>query len=131
MLESMNLAKNLNVDVKNYDALNYYDFTASGFKAWRYRHAMLRRLKKQNAHFVSSCQRAIENNQKCEIDYLNGYFVKLGNKYNIDVPTNKRVYDMVREVENGERHMLMENLLDYYLRHPKKYLKFIRTKKEV
>lgn len=131
IFESMNLAKNLNVDVKNYDALNYYDFTASGFKAWRYRNAMLRRLKKQNAHFVSSCQRAIENNQKCEIDYLNGYFVKLGNKYNIDVPTNKRVYDMVREVENGERHMLMENLLDYYLRHPKKYLKFIRTKKEV
>ena len=131
IFESMNLANNLKVEVKNYDALNYYDFTSSGFKAWRYRNAMLRRLKKQNAHFVSSCQRAIENNQKCEIDYLNGYFVKLGNKYNLNVPTNHRVYDMVKEVESGERHMLMENLFDYYLRKPKKYLKVIKEKKEV
>lgn len=131
IFESMNLANNLKVEVKNYDALNYYDFTAGGFKAWRYRNAMLRRLKKQNAHFVSSCQRAIENNQKCEIDYLNGYFVKLGNKYNLSVPTNHRVYDMVKEVESGERHMLMENLFDYYLRKPKKYLKVIKAKKEV
>lgn len=131
IFEAMNLANNLNVKVKNYDALNYYDFTAKGFKAFRYRRKMLRRLKKQNGHLVSSCQRAIENNQKCEINYLNGYFVKLGQRLNIPVPSNKRVWDMVKEVESGERSMMLENLLDYYLLHPKKYLKVIKVKKEV
>lgn len=131
IFEAMNLAKTLNVQVKNYGSLNYYDFVQKGFKAYFYRRKMLRVLRKQNGHFVSSCQRAIENNQKCEIDYLNGYFVKLGQKYKINVPTNKRVLDMVYEVERGERHMMVENLLDYYLRHPKKYLKVIKINKEV
>lgn len=131
IFECMNLANILKVNVKNYDALDYYRFTETGIGAWYYRNAILRRLKKQNGHFVSSCQRAIENNQKSEIDYLNGYFIKLALKQNISVPTNKRVYDMVKEVENGERHMMLENLADYYLRHPKKYLKLVKAKKEV
>lgn len=131
IFENMHLAKVLKVNVKNYEALNYYDFVKPGFKAMIYRHKMLTRLRKQNGQFVSSCQRAIENNQKCEIEYLNGYFVELGRKVNVSTPTNKRIFDMVREVENGERHMLLENLSDYYLQHPKKYLKLIKVKKEV
>ena len=131
IFECLNLANSLNVSVKNYDALDYYRFTETGIGAFVYRNTILRRLKKQNGHFVSSCQRAIENNQKSEIDYLNGYFVKLAAKQNASVPTNKRVYDMVLEVENGTRYMTLENLSDYYLKHPKKYLKHLNTKKEV
>lgn len=131
IFEAMSLAKALNVAVKNYGALNYYEFTKRGFKAFLYRRKMLRRLKKQNGHFVSSCQRAIENNQKSEIDYLNGYFVKLGQKHSVSVPTNKRMFDMVKEIEKGERHMMLENLMDYYLLHPKKYLRVLKINKEV
>ena len=130
IFECMNLANTLNVNVKNYDALDYYRFTESGIGAWRYRNMILRRLKRQNGHFVSSCQRAIENNQKSEIDYLNGYFVKLASRQNTFVPANQRVYDMVKEVESGVRYMTLENLIDPYLKRPKKYLKYLKTKKE-
>lgn len=131
IFEAMNMAKKLNVKVKNYGALDYYEFTKKGFNAYLYRLKMLRRLRKQNGKFVSSCMRSIENNVASEIDYLNGYFVKLGIKHNLEMPTNRRVYDMVKEIESGERQMMLENMLDYYLRHPKKYLKYIKSKKEV
>ena len=127
----MNMAKKLNVKVKNYGALDYYEFTKKGFKAYFYRLKMLNRLRKQNGKFVSSCMRCIENNVSSEIDYLNGYFVKLGQAQNMPMATNRRMYDMIKEIISGERHMMLENLLDYYLLHPKKYLKLIKSKKEV
>lgn len=131
IFETMKMAQKLNVEVKNYGALNYYEFTKKGLNAFLYRFKMLRRLRKQNGKCVSSCMRSIENNVASEIEHLNGYFVKLGTKTGMFLPTNKRVYDMVKEVERGERHMSLENLMDYYLRRPKKYLKLIKTKKEV
>lgn len=131
IFEAMNMAKKLNVKVKNYGALDYYEFTKKGFKAYFYRLKMLNRLRKQNGKFVSSCMRCIENNVSSEIDYLNGYFVKLGQAQNMPMATNRRMYDMIKEIISGERHMMLENLLDYYLLHPKKYLKLIKSKKEV
>ena len=49
-------------------------------------------------------------------------------KYNNSY-TNGSVYDMIKEIERGERSMVVENLLDYYLRHPKKYLKVVNVNK--
>ncbi len=126
--EAMALSKKLNVNVRNYGGLNYYEFVKPGLGAMMYRRKMLRRLRKQNGKCVSSCMRCIENNVESEIEYLNGHLVKLGKKVGMQLPTNKRVYDMVKEVESGERYMTLENLLDYYLRHPKKYLKTIKLK---
>ena len=36
----------------------------------------------------------------------------------------------VKEVESGVRYMTLENLIDPYLKRPKKYLKHLKTKKE-
>lgn len=127
--EAMSLAQALNVKVKNYGSLNYYEFIKHGIGPYFARKKMYRYMCRQNARFVSSCQRAIENNTESEIDYLNGYFVKMANKLNMSVPTNKRIYDMIKEIERGERSMMVENLLDYYLRHPKKYLKVVNVNK--
>lgn len=126
IFEAMDIAKKLKVEVKNYGALNYYDFTQKGIKAYLYRYKMLRRLRKQNGKCVSSCMHSIERNVASEIDYLNGYFIKLANKIDVNVPTNNRVYDMVKEIERGERQMALENIMDHYLIHPQKYLKQIK-----
>lgn len=127
--EAMQLANAIKVKVKNYGSLDYYQFVKPGLRSYIMREKIFRHMRKQNSRFVSSCQRAIENNKKSEIDYLNGYFVKLASKLGMTVPTNKRVYDMVLEIERGERSMMMENLMDYYLRHPNKYQKVIKVNK--
>lgn len=121
IFETMLLANELQVDVKNYGALDYYRFVEHGFSAWLYRRKILHRLQKQNGDIVSSLMTSIENNVRSEIDYLNGYFINMGNQLNIFSPVNHRIYYMVKEVESGHRSMFMENLMDSYLAHPKKY----------
>ena len=127
IFEAMDLAKDLKVNVKNYGSLDYYQFTEHGLRAWLYRQTILRRLRKQNGKVVSSLMTSIENNVKCEIDYLNGYFIHLGKQLNKTVPVNRRVYDMVKEIENGYRSMFIENLIDKYLLNPKKYSKHLKN----
>lgn len=121
IFESMTLANELQVDVKNYGALDYYQFIERGFSAWIYRRRILRRLQKQNGDIVSSLMTSIENNVKSEIEYLNGYFIRISNSLNIIIPVNHRVYYMVKEIESGNRGMFIDNLMDGYLINPRRY----------
>lgn len=123
IFEDMKLAKALKVKVKNYGSLDYYKFVDSGLDAWLYRRRILRRLRKKNGKVVSSLMTSIENNVKSEIDYLNGYFIHLGKQLSIATPVNHRIYFMVKEIEDGKRSMMIENLIDKHLLKPKKYEK--------
>jgi hypothetical protein len=78
---------------------------------------------KKNGKVVSSLMTSIENNVKSEIDYLNGYFIHLGKQLSIATPVNHRIYFMVKEIEDGKRSMMIENLIDKHLLKPKKYEK--------
>lgn len=125
IFESMNLAKKLNVNVEPYGMLNYYKFVDKRIGSVWYRFRILRLLRIKNAYTVSSSLRYIENKQKTEVDYLNGYIYKKSAEQGLKAPLNERIYDMIKEIENGERQILIENMMDYYLRHPKKYHKKI------
>ncbi|WP_407374671.1 ketopantoate reductase family protein [Methanobrevibacter sp.] len=50
-------------------------------------------------HF-SSTHQDIKRKIKTEIDSLNGKVIELGEKYNIDVSTNKIIYNLVKSIEN-------------------------------
>ncbi len=128
IFEAMELAQSINIAVKNFKVFNFYKFTEKGIRAHYYRKKMFKLLRKERGKYVSNCTRAIENSQKSEIDYLNGYFVKLGKKQEIEVPTNRRMCEMVKEIEGGKRSMLLENMFDSYLTNPKKYLKEVIRK---
>lgn len=50
-------------------------------------------------HF-SSTHQDIKRNIKTEIDSLNGKVIQLSERYDIDVPTNRIIYNMIKSVEN-------------------------------
>lgn len=47
----------------------------------------------------SSTHIDIKNKNKTEIDTLNGKVIELGEKYNVDVTTNKIIYNMIKAIE--------------------------------
>jgi 2-dehydropantoate 2-reductase len=47
----------------------------------------------------SSTWQDLENGRKTEIDYLNGEILRLAERWQMDVPLNKRIVDLIRKVE--------------------------------
>lgn len=52
----------------------------------------------------------LEKGVPCEIDYINGSVVEIGEKYGVPTPVNKHVVDVVKRIESGELKSGMENL---------------------
>ncbi|MBU3587203.1 2-dehydropantoate 2-reductase [Polynucleobacter sp. 31A-FELB] len=49
---------------------------------------------------ISSTAQDLRRGKKSEIDYLNGYIVKLGKEYEIPTPLNESVYAMIKMLES-------------------------------
>lgn len=49
----------------------------------------------------SSTHQDIQRKIRTEIDTLNGKVIQLGDKYNIDVSTNKLIYNLIKAIESG------------------------------
>ncbi len=56
-----------------------------------------------DAEARSSMWQDFEAGRKTEIDYLNGEVVTLGDKYGVDVSTNRRIMELIRQAEQGGR----------------------------
>jgi 2-dehydropantoate 2-reductase len=54
---------------------------------------------------------SLSEGEKTEVDYLNGYLVEQGEKYNIDTPLNKFIVDLVHKIESGETEPSLSNLI--------------------
>ena len=50
-------------------------------------------------HF-SSTHQDIQRKIKTEIDTLNGKVIELGEKYDVDVTTNKLIYELIKAIES-------------------------------
>ena len=121
--EAVDVAKRLNLKIEPFDSvLDYYKFSEKGLSAKIYRGKMIRRIIKNNEYVTPSDLAAIEKKQKTEVDYLNGYIVKVARRIDSIAPVNERTYSIVKEIEEGKRTCNIENLEDYYLNHPNKYV---------
>lgn len=121
--EDMMVAKSKGIYIEPYcREFDYYKIMESGIFAYFYRNQKLSLLGKQNPYIVSSILRSVEKNKKSEIEYLNGYFVKEAKRFNIKTPINSRVMEMVTDIENHEIGIFPDNLKDFYLRNPRKYV---------
>lgn len=60
-----------------------------------------------------STLQSLERGEKTEIDIFNGYFVKTGAQYGVETPVNKKLTEMIHEIENGERKISLENLEEF------------------
>ncbi len=60
-----------------------------------------------------STLQSLEAGLKTEIDIMNGLISKFGKEYSVPTPVNDRLTQMIKEIENGERKICMENLREF------------------
>lgn len=73
------------------------------------RHLMLRMIGFKYRKLKSSSLQSLERGKLTEIDYLNGYIVKNGNRLGVPVPVNTAIVDMIHEIEQGTRKLTPVN----------------------
>ncbi|MDI6758335.1 MAG: 2-dehydropantoate 2-reductase [Candidatus Omnitrophota bacterium] len=64
-----------------------------------------------------SILQSIKRGKPSEIDYINGEFISLAEKNNLKAPLNKRLVEMVHQVEQTKRFFSREELLKCYQIH--------------
>jgi 2-dehydropantoate 2-reductase len=60
----------------------------------------------------SSSLQSLERGKPTEVDYLNGYVVRNGEKLKIDVPVNKAIVRIIHEIEQKKRKISYDNFND-------------------
>ncbi len=74
------------------------------------RHMAIRIIGIRYRKLKSTNLQSIERGGITEIEFLNGYIVKQGESLKIPTPVNRRLVDMVREIEQKKRAVTPENL---------------------
>lgn len=109
--ESYEVCQKLGIKVPMYNhQLDYNCFCGDTFKNKMYRRKILNTIKIRNGNIMSSTLKALEENTKTEIDYIMGKFVKYGRNLGLKMPYNKIVYEMIKDIEDGEHSINPENL---------------------
>jgi 2-dehydropantoate 2-reductase len=111
MEEAMAAADAHGIKVETYAGkLNYYRFLESkGLFGRLKRHLFIRLMGFKYRRLKSSALQSLERGKATEIDYLNGYIVKLAGQKNIPVPINEKCVKMVKEIETGKRKISKDN----------------------
>ncbi len=65
---------------------------------------------KRYGNVKSSSLQSLERGRKTENEYLNGYVVRKAETIGMEVPANKAIYKMVKEIEEGQCSPSMANL---------------------
>lgn len=76
------------------------------------RHIMIRIVGLKYRRLKSSSLQSLERGRPTEIDYFNGYIADKGDKLGVLCPVNRRLTQMIKEIEKGKRSIKEENLFD-------------------
>jgi 2-dehydropantoate 2-reductase len=112
--ESVKVADKMGIRIETFGGrLDFKQFVSgeSFFTNLR-RHLMIRIIGFKYRQLKSSSLQSLERGKLTEIDYLNGYVVKNGIKYCIDVPVNSAVTNMIHEIEMNRRAITVDNFND-------------------
>lgn len=74
------------------------------------KHLMMQLVGIKYRRLKSSSLQSLERGKTTEIDYLNGYIVNSAKKFNISVPVNERLVEMIKNIERGKINIDPENL---------------------
>ena len=112
--EAMNVAHALNLRVPPFGGKLDYDRLMKGHSALdRFRrHAMIYLVGLKFRNLKSSSLQSLERGRPTEIDYFNGYIAQKGAENGVDCPVNRRLTEMVKEIERDKRSIKEENLFD-------------------
>ena len=75
-----------------------------------YKHIIIKIIGRKYKNLRSSSLQSIESGRRTEIDFLNGYLVEQGEKYNVPTPLNKYVLDEVHKFEEGKKKPSLKEL---------------------
>ena len=64
-----------------------------------YKNVFYSKLVPETYNHYSSTHQDVKNKKKTEIDSINGKIIQLGEKYDVNVDTNKFVYDLIKSLE--------------------------------
>jgi 2-dehydropantoate 2-reductase len=79
------------------------------------RHLAIRIIGIRYRKLKSTNLQSLERGGITEIEYLNGYIVKHGESHGINTPVNRRLLELVREIEEKKRPITAANLEDIKL----------------
>lgn len=112
--EAVSVADKMGIRIEVFGGrLDFRKFlSGTGFIAELRRHGLIRLIGFKYRRLKSSSLQSLERGKKTEIDYLNGYIVHNAMKYNLAVPVNSVVVDMIHEIESKKREITPENFSD-------------------
>jgi 2-dehydropantoate 2-reductase len=97
--------------------LNYYKFVkGTGCYHDLRRHLTIRAIGIKYRKLRSSNLHSLENGKKTEVDFINGYIVDAGKKFNIATPVNAKIVEMIHEIETGKRQISLRNFDDQFFK---------------
>lgn len=73
-------------------------------------HLVIRLIGIKYRRLKSTNLQSLERGRTTEIEYLNGYIVKKGRALKVDTPVNRKLLEMVREIEAKKRSITLLNL---------------------
>lgn len=104
--EAIYICKKYRINVLPYNnKLDYYKFVEKSFGGWRYRYKILRLLRKENYYVMSSALQDLENGEKTEVVDILNRFVKMSQRIRVKVPYITEIYNIMKEIEGGERRI--------------------------
>ena len=74
------------------------------------KHLMIQVIGLKYRRIKSSSLQSLQRGKPTEVDYLNGYIIKKAQQYNIPVPVNQKLVDIVKQIEAGKMKIDRENL---------------------
>jgi 2-dehydropantoate 2-reductase len=112
--EAIAVANAMHFDVEPYGGkLNYYSFIrGSSLPARLKRHIIICIIGFKYRRLKSSSLQGLRRGKPTELDYFNGYILKKGGEYGVATPVNKRIVQMIKEIEAGRRKVKAANLYD-------------------
>lgn len=76
------------------------------------RHLMVRLVGLKYRRLKSSMLQSLQRGRPTEIDYLSGYIMQKGRQLHVPTPVNAATVGMVKAIENGQRGISADNLLE-------------------
>ena len=108
--EAMRVAEAMQWKVAPYSGkIDYYRFMKDQSADRFWMHFIIRFIGIKYRKLKSSSLQSIERGKKTEIDWFNGYIVKKAEEYGVDVPLNRMLVRLVKEIEEGRRKPGFEN----------------------
>jgi 2-dehydropantoate 2-reductase len=112
--EGIEVAEKMDVKVEAFGGkLDFEKFlSGNGIISNLRRHLLIMIIGLKYRRLKSSSLQSLERGKPTEIDYLNGYIVKNGNRLGISVPVNSIIVKMMHEIEDGKRAISVNNFDD-------------------